>query len=223
MGLAAAALAQAPSTGGAFWPTLEAHGDAMAPLRFTLLAGLKEGEDYAYEQWKVGGGLELPLKGFVERRLMDIDPSREHKLLFGTWYEYLETTEGSKPGSENRITLGVTPQARPFGALLLSDRNRLEFRWVNGAYSSRYRNRIGADYGTTIGAVRLTPYAQAEFFYDITKQEWNEERYTLGIEWPYRRLLKLATYYTRQVCDDCSPADVNVLGLTLHYFLRNDR
>ena len=202
---------------------MEVHGDAIVPLRFSLLAGLKEGEDYSYEEWKVGGGLELQLSGFVARDLVDIDPEREHKLLLRAGYEYLETTEGSKPGPENRVTLGITPQARPFGGLLLSDRNRVEFRWVNGAYSSRYRNRIGADYGTKVGSVRLTPYAQAEFFYDITKQAWNEERYTLGVEWPYRRLLKLSTYYTLQVCDGCNPEEVNVLGLTLQYFLRNDR
>jgi len=223
VGLAASAVAQVPSDGAAVWTAFEAHGNVANPMRFTLLAGLKEGGDYAYEQWRVGGQLEFQVKGFVERDLVDIDPTREHKLLVAAGYEYLETTEGTRPGPENRITLGVTPQARPIGGLLLSDRNRVEFRWVDGAYSSRYRNRVGVDYVTKVSSVRLTPYAQAEFFYDITKDAWNEERYTLGIEWPYRRILKLATYYTRQACDGCSPEGVNILGITLHYFLRNDR
>jgi len=216
-------VAQSPSTGGAFWPTLEVHGDAVSPLRFNVMGGLKEGGDYTYRQWKLGGGLELQAKPFDNQHLIDIDPAREHRYVLEAAYEYLETTEGATPDPENRVALAVTPQARPGSEWLLSDRNQIEFRWVGGAYSSRYRNRVGVDYGTRIGSLRLTPYAQAEFFYDITKDSWNEERYTVGIEWPFRRILKLSTYYTRQVCQEYSPEFVNVAGVTLHYFVGNDR
>jgi hypothetical protein len=215
--------AQAPSTGGAFWPTVEAQGALVSRLRFSLSGGLKQGEDYEYQQWRAGAGLELQSEQFRKHRLIDVDPASEHKLNLGAGYQYLQTTEGPKPGSENRLYLGFTPRARPAGGLLLSDRNQFEFRWVNGAYSSRYRNRIGLEYASRIGSVRLTPYAQAEFLYDLTKDSWNEQRYTAGFQWPSHRILKLNTYFTRQVCPSCSPEFVNVAGLTLQYFFRNAR
>jgi hypothetical protein len=220
---ATSAEAQASSTGGAFWPTLEMHGNAVERLRFALFGGLKQGEDYTYQQWRAGAGLELQSERFRRHRLVDVDPASEHKLNLGAGYQYLQTTEGPRPGSENRMYLGFTPRARPAGRLLLSDRNQFEFRWVNGVYSSRYRNRVGLEYASRIGAVRLTPYAQAEFFYDFTEDTWNEQRYTAGIQWPSGRVLKFNTYYTRQVCSSCSPEFVNVAGLTLQYFFRTAR
>lgn len=219
--IASRAAAQAPTTGGAFWPTLEVKGNAVPRLRFTLLGGLKQGEDYSYQQWRTGAGLELQSKRFARHRLTDIDPASEHKLDLGAGYQYLQTTEGPKPASENRIYLGLTPRGRPPGGLLLSDRNQFEFRWVNGVYSSRYRNRLTVERASRIGGLRLTPYASAEFFYDWAKDSWNEERYTVGVEWPYRDLLKLDTYYLYQDCTTCGPQFLNVAGLTLKYFLQN--
>ena len=50
---------------------------------------------------------------------------------------------------------------------------------------------------------QFAPYATAEFFYDLTTGSWNQEQYAIGIAWPYKRVLKLDTYYLYQ---DCSSA-----------------
>ena len=42
-----------------------------------------------------------------------------------------------------------------------------------------------------------------------------------GVQWPYKRVLMLDTYYLRQNCTTCSPAHLNVAGLTLNFYLRN--
>jgi len=219
--LASRAAAQTPTTGTAFWPAVEAHAGIHGKLRLVVLTELKNGEDYSYDQWRVGAGLSYQMKSFARRHLEDIDPQKEHKLLVASGYEYIESTESSKPGSENRLTVGLTPQARPPGGFLVSDRNRFEFRWVNGVYSTRYRNKVMVERITQHRHLQFAPYASAEFFYDVAKDSWNQAQYAVGISWPYKRILKLDTYYLYQDCTTCSPRYLNVAGLTLKYFYRN--
>lgn len=221
--LATPAAAQTPLTGGAFWPAVEAHAQIRDNLRVLVLGALKNGEDYSYDQWRLGAALGYQMKSFARPHLEDIDPQREHKLVFGAGYEYIESTESDKPGTENRVTLGFTPQGRTPGGFLISDRNRFEFRWVNGAYSDRYRNKVTVERLTARKRLHFAPYASAEFFYDVTAGSWNQEQYAIGIAWPYKRVLKLDTYYLYQDCSSCNPRYLNVAGVTLHYFYRNTK
>ena len=215
--------AQTPGTPWAFWPSVQAHARLHDNLRLLVLGELKSGEDYSYDQWRVGAALGYQVKSFARPHLEDIDPQREHKLVFGAGYEYIASTEAAKPGTENRITVGFTPQGRTPGGFLLSDRNRFEFRWVNGAYSNRYRNKVTVERLTVSNRFHFAPYASAEFFYDLTTGSWSQEQYALGIAWPYKRVLKLDTYYLYQDCTTCNPRYLNVAGVTLHYFYRNTK
>lgn len=217
------AAAQTATTSGAFWPSVEVHAQLRQNLRLAVLGEIKDGEDYSYNQWRVGAGIGYQMKSFTRPHLVDIDPEKEHKLVFSTGYEYIASTESSKPGIENRIMLGVTLQARPPGGFLVSDRNQFEFRWVNGVYSNRYRNRVTVERVTEKRHFRFAPYLSAEFFYDLADGSWNQEQYAVGITWPYKDILKLNTYYLYQVCATCSPNDLNVLGVTLNYFFRNTK
>ena len=47
--------------------------------------------------------------------------------------------------------------------------------------------------------LRFSPYGSAELFYNGSKRSRNEEWYTAGIEWPYKRRLMLDTYYRATV------------------------
>ena len=117
--------------------------------------------------------------------------------------------------------LAVTPRLRPSARWLLEDRNRVELRWVNGEYSTRYRNRLTVERDFLVHQFRFTPYVSAEFFYDGAKQSWNEEWYSVGVNLPYQRLAMLSLYYLRQQCTSCSPGDANVIGVTLNFYFRN--
>ena len=217
------ALAQTPSTGDAVWASLEGHGQLRPNLRALILGESKSGTDYSYQQWILGAGLGLQLKAFARPHLADLDPDRDHSIVFGAGYEYLQTDETAKPSFENRLIANFTGRWRPPAEFLITDRNRVEFRWVNGDYSTRYRNQLSVERATRLGGLRFTPYLSAEFFYDWAKDAWNEEQYAAGVEWPYKKVLKLSTYYLRQDCTACSPRNLNVAGLSLNYFYHHDK
>lgn len=74
------------------------------------------------------------------------------------------------------------------GSLLLSDRNREEFRFVNGDFSFRYRNRVTIEREFHLFKQRnITPYVSGEIFYDTRYRVWNRNRLALGVQTSLRR------------------------------------
>ena len=133
-------------------------------------------------------------------------------------------TNTSTPSSPGRRSGRIaSPSKRRPGCarlpdLLVSDRNRVEFRWVSGEYSTRYRNRLTVERDFLIGELHVAPYASAEVFYEGAKH-WYEEQYAAGLQLPYRRSFKFSAYYLRQNCTTCSPAHLNVVGMTVDVYL----
>jgi hypothetical protein len=217
--LAPAAAAQTPETSGAFWPTLDLHAQLRSNIRLLAFGELKKGQDVPYQQADFGAGIAYQWKRFSRPHLSNIDPDREHVLVAGLGYEYLRTFQPGTDSFENRLVLAATPRIRPAAPLLLEDRNRIEFRWVGGQYSTRYRNRLTAEVDLLLGEVHLAPYASAEFFYDISGGAWKQQQYAAGVQVPWRSILRVAAYYLRQNCGSCSPEHLNVFGLTLTLFV----
>jgi hypothetical protein len=217
MALPWSALAQSETT-GEFWPGVAAHDQFPQDWRMLAFVGLKKAEEFPYQQLNAGVGLGYQWKTISKPHLVNIDPDKEHLFLFGGGYERLQTLQSGTESYENRMVLQALAGFRPTSRWYVSDRNRVEFRWVNGTYSTRYRNLLFGEYDITIHNFRLSPYASAEAFYNGAVGSWNEEQYSAGIEWPYKRLLMLQTYYLRENCATCNPAHLNVGGVTLNLF-----
>ena len=219
----ASATGQTSSTGGEFWPLVNASTQLQPKTSLLLYGGKDKGEDFAYDQWKVGGLLNLRLKPILKPHLSDIDKDKEHYLVFSAGYQYSETIQSGPPSHEDRMIVQMTPQVRPGAGLFLADRNRVEFRWVNGKYSTRYRNQLTVERGLQTHSLRFTPYASGELFYDSQTHSWNENRYAFGVQLPYKRFFMLDNYYQRQNCTTCKPNYLNIWGLTLNFYFRSTR
>ena len=114
-----------------------------------LLSDLKKGEEFPYQELNAGVGLGYQWKRIVKPHLENIDPDKEHFFLFGGGYERLQYIQSGTTSNENRMVLQALAGFRPTSRLYLSDRNRVEFRWVNGTYSTRYRNLVFGEYDIT--------------------------------------------------------------------------
>ena len=212
-----AAAAQS-TTGSEVWPDVAAQFEFPGAFRLEAEGQLKEGLSYDATQWIIGGSIGYQWQRILGRHVRNVDEDKEHHLVLGVGYQYLQTSEPTPQKDENRLILDATLNFRAGEPMFISDRNQYEYRWVDGAYSTRYRNRITFEYDLSSRERPIRPYASAEFFYDVTKSEWNEEEYTAGIEWPVGRTSKLQTYYLYQTCTSCSPRDLNVVGIGLQLF-----
>lgn len=215
------ARAQLPSTAGQGWYTGNVWVQMPHHLRFLATAELDAGTNYSYQQWIVGGGFAYQWKRVTHlAHLININSDKESRATAGAGFEYLWTDQEGRATGEDRIVVSATPRYRPFGRWLIEDRNRFEFRWVDGDYETRYRNRLSVERDFLVDRFRFTPFATAEFFYSFDNNSWNEQQYSVGIQWPYRRIFMVETYYLYQHTSS-APTSTNVFGITLNFYLRN--
>lgn len=210
--------AQSSSTAGEFWPGVSFRYQWPSALSLTAFSEIKNADDIPYQQLGVGARLGYQAKRMNRPHLVNIDPSKEHSFFASLGYEYLQTVQSDAESFEDRLSAELTLRQRPASRLLLADRNLVESRWVNGTYSTRYRNRLTVEADLLLHRLRFTPYASAEVYYSWNKSSWNEQQYAVGIEWPYKNWGMLDTYYLRQNCTTCNPAHLNVAGLSLSFY-----
>jgi hypothetical protein len=209
------------STENEAWPEADFHVQLVSNWRVLSFVGLEQAAGYPFQQWYVAAAIGRQIKPILRPHWENIDPDKEHYLLLGGGYEYLGTTHSGEVSNENRITFDVTPSLRPVSRLLLRDRNWTELRWINGTYSTTYRNMVVAEVDLRVHDIRFTPFGTAEFFYDSPKDSWDQEWYTGGVQLPYKRVFMLETYYRREHCPTCTPHNWNAGGATLNFFFNN--
>ena len=200
------------------WPEVDAHFELQPRLRVLLFSGVEQGIDFPYDQVYGAAALGYQLKPILKSHAKNIDPDKEHHLVLGASYELLRTVQSATAQNENRVTLEATPGFRLPKQFLVRDRNWVELRWVGGGYSTTYRNMPTVEREVVTRRFRFSPYGSAEVFYDGANRSWDEEWYTAGVLFPYKRLLMLDTYYRRENCNTCNPSRWNVGGLTLNFF-----
>jgi hypothetical protein len=204
-------------------PEVDAHLQFTSRLRVLAFTGIEQGVGYPFQQWYAAAAAGYQVLPILTPHLVNIDPDKEHYFLFGGGYEFLRTAQSGKIKHEDRVTLDATPGFRLHGGFLVRNRNWLELRWINGVYSTTYRNRTAVERDFLVHKFRFTPYGSAEFFYDGSSHSWNQKWYTAGIQWPYKRIWMMNTYYRRETCRNCSPADSNVTGVSLNFYFRNSK
>jgi hypothetical protein len=199
-------------------PEIDAHAQLPSDLRLLEVAGVQDGVGYPYQQWYAAAALGYQSSRIRTPHLLNIDPDKEFHLVFGIGYEYLKTTQTGSTTSEDRVTLELTPGFRFAQDFLVRDRSRVELRWINGSYSTTYRNRLSVEWDRIVAGFRFAPYGAVEAFYNGSEHAWNEWWYTAGVEFPFGRRFLIDAYYRRQSCRSCAPPNWNVAGLTLNYF-----
>jgi len=121
---------------------------------------------------------------------------KTHKNLeLGLYYLYSE--EDKSDGStdkENRLRVEATLK-KPWGKFKFSDRNRYEYRDINGKPKSRYRNRIKIERDVVLWEHKITPYIANEFFIDFRDDEFNQNRGAIGFSKKIRENVKIDISY----------------------------
>lgn len=214
--------AQEATTHEEVWPEIDVYIHLKPKIRLfflgTVSKSVEDGElrnSQAYEA-QIGAHIDyIPNKHVILR----------------TGYRYGSAVgSNSDPFKEHRFLTEQTLRTMLPGDLLLSDRNRQDFRFVNGDFSFRYRNRVTVEREFHVFRKRsLTPYISGEIFYDTRTSAWNRNRYAVGVQTSLRRgpLVKmllhkrqiiLDIYYMRQNDSRSDSPHVNALGAALAFY-----
>ncbi|HEY6186322.1 MAG TPA: DUF2490 domain-containing protein [Pyrinomonadaceae bacterium] len=209
--------------GTAVWATFNNTVELRPQMQIQLSVDKREGEDFSYSHWNMRALISYRMKRLLSLKRSDIDEENHYNLVVGAGYQYLHTDENGKTENESRIIVEATPRYHPGADFLITDRNRIEFRWVEGVYGVRYRNKLVIDKPLKIQTIGFTVYASGEMFYDRSYHSWNQNRYAFGVQLPSKRRIMLDIYYLRKNCTTCNPNHTDVLGLTLNLYFRRGK
>ncbi len=197
-------------------PKVDAAIELLPKTRLETWGELQDGIDISFHRWRAGATVNRRLKPILNFH-QDIDEQNQHYLVFGAGYEYLHTIQNGRRNNENRIIAEATPRLL-FAGMLLADRNRTEFRWKNGVYDFRYRNRLTIGHYVQTRTFSFFPYGSGEVYYDRNRGSWNQSKDGVGVQFPSNHFFKLDTYLLHQNCTDCGSNPVNMVGLTLNFY-----
>ena len=216
-----AALAQASSTRNELWPEVDVYINLKPKLRLFLLGttskSVEDGEILKADAFEaqVGVHLDYLLSKYVTLR---------------TGYRFGTSLGTADEFKEHRLLTEQTLHKSLPWQLSLSDRNREDFRFVNGEFSFRYRNRVTLEKELEfLGKRSVRPYVFSEGFYDTRYDVWNRTRFGGGVQIALKpgpfmdsRLPKhqrvLDFYYMRQHDTRSSTTHVNGFGVVLAFY-----
>jgi hypothetical protein len=214
--------AQGSPTQSQFWPEVDAYVglNKSSRLFFNYSATRSNGLE-TYNDGLVGGHFDFyALRFFRERERKHPDMARLRILMLRGGYNFSESPPGSSnPYTKHIPTFEGTVRAQLPREILLADRNRGDLTVENGVFKPVYRNRLRLERPFKGGKFELSPYAEAEVFYEYQYDAFTRFQFSGGLEWSLNRHFVLQPYYLRQRYTRSSPNNVNVLGLTLQVYL----
>jgi hypothetical protein len=147
------------------WPEVDTYLKLNSDVRASFYAALTR-ENATGSSAEIGPNIDFFLRPLLKLKritVFQLDQSKDRPLMLRLGYRYMPSTDGTV---ENRGIAEATGRYPLIKGVLLSDRNRAEFRDISGQFSWRYRNRLSSERTFAIRRYHFTPYLRAEVFYD---------------------------------------------------------
>ena len=212
--------AQAQAT-SQFWPESSVFVKLSDRTRVSLLATTVK-EDRDSTSGEFGPNVDIYLHAITKRRHwagFRLDESKNRTFMVRIGYRYMPTYDSDDP-AENRALLEGTARYPLTRGVLVSNRNRLDFRAIDGDYSWRYRNRLSLERELSLGSVRVNPYARAEVFYDSRVDEWSRTEFMAGASFPAGRWEFEGYFDYQHDTGGSSNRTVRAIGAVVNLYLR---
>jgi len=209
-----------------FWPELNLYEKLGPTTRLYFVA--------AYAQGKESDALSLDLAAYFD---LTLGPPVRRKLLSDDWrartddwrakkyfwarigYDHIFKAEDKTMTTpEDRGIVALHARAYLPAEILVETRARADLRWMGGDYSTRYRFRIEVNRDFNVLKRVVTPYFQAEAFYDTRYDGWAREFYQLGAEIGVTEHFRVEPSVTRQVDRLPEPSGLWGVGIVARWY-----
>jgi Protein of unknown function (DUF2490) len=197
-----------------FWPEVDTYVNLSSRSRLFFLAALSSDQDTRTLDGEFGANVDFYLRRFLRERLHAKDPAKSKLLTLRLGYRYLPSLRGDNPNEQRPIVELTGRRLLPL-AILFSDRNRVDFRFVEGKpFFWRYRNRITLERNFSIHKYEFTPYLRGELFYDSRYDKIDKNIFTAGSVFPLSKRTEFEVYYEDQR-DSSSTPNYHTRGIGL--------
>jgi hypothetical protein len=203
-----------------YWPEVDVYYRLNDTFRMRTFVAITRSEEFTNKtDATLNVDVDFSIKRMVTERVLRFRQEPDKRVSFRFGYAYVPTFSSEDPTREHRLFLEVAPRAKGPVDILMTDRNRIEARWIDGENSWRYRNRIKMEREFSVGSYRFNTYLTAEFYYDSRSSNWTRNEYSPGVEFPFIRSSILEIYYMRQDNKSSGSEDVNAIGTTIQIYL----
>ena len=142
-----------------FWPEFDAFIKLNERSRiFLMYSATKQQNLGAYSDGQAGAYIDFYAVRQLRPHLISyVDPARSKSLMLRAGYSVSRPTGNFISPTEHMVTVEATGRAHLPAGFLLSDRSRVDLRWVAGHPNDRYRNRAEAGKGLSGRTVPADP------------------------------------------------------------------
>jgi hypothetical protein len=147
------------------------------------------------EQFTFGPSIQFYAKPLIKLKRVttfDLDDSKSRPLVLESGYRII-SAPGAPP--ESRAVEAATSRLPLFAGILLTDRNRFDLDWKNGAFTWRYRNKLTLERTFAVHSYHLIPYVAAEPFYESQYSKWSATDLYAGCLLPVGKHVEFDPYF----------------------------
>ena len=202
-----------------FWPELNLFTTLNPTTRFYFVAANTKGKESTLRTLDLAGFVDFTVGPHLQilqvRRARQKEDWQTKKYFWARigFDHIFKAEDGSTTKSEERGIVALHARYYLPGAILLEGRTRADLRWIGDDYSTRYRLRLEVNRDFTLRNRVITPYLQAENFYDTRYDGWARQLYQVGAEIGVGPHFRVEPYVARQL--DRLPSDSALTAFAL--------
>ena len=202
-----------------FWGELNLFKKVNPTTRLYFVVADTKGKESEFRTVDLAGFVDLTLGPQLPRRRQKQDWQTRKYLWVRIGYDHIFKAENqTRTAQENRGIVALYGRVHLPGAILFEARPRADLRWIEGSYSTRYRLRFEVNRDFTVLDRVVTPYFQAEYFYDTRYDGWSRDLYQMGAEIGVTGHFRVEPSVVRQLDKLPSPSGLYALSFVARWY-----
>jgi hypothetical protein len=202
-----------------FWPEVCAFVTLSPRTRLFFDLPVSKGMEGEEVTVELAAHVDISLVPVVRKSLRSKDWARNRYLWVRMGYDHLtDVSNGVKTSAEDRLILELRARAELPAEIWIEGRARADLRWIGGDFSTRYRARLEMSREFLVRDHAVTPYINAEWFYDTRYDGWSKHLIQAGTEVTATKHFRYEVYVARQVDHLPSDSATNALGIFFKWY-----
>lgn len=189
-----------------FWPKIEVYHHIEEPSRLLFTAAgtrateaTAQGSVVSFQDAQLSANFDYTLAPIIRQDVPQAEWSRNRLLWARLGFEYGSSLSSGADSFRSYTGIAELNTRMPIGDdIWLTNRLRVDFRYINGEPSQRYRVRIGATGAAVAFDHPYAPYADVETLYDTRYAQWSRLVLKSGFETPMGESWRVEPYIALQ-------------------------
>ena len=203
------------------WPEVNVFYKINHKIRLFALYSATKLKNSSYTDGGFGVYVDYFAFPFIRKR---VDPNwRDSTSGYYLWirvgYLYSSTPpESEDPFKENTIVTEYNPRFHLPYHILLTGKNRFDWRIINGSFQPRYRPRLVLEKDMRTEYLYFTPKIYGEYYVYFNTGGLNRFRLSAGVQIKVASHVEFEPYYVHQFANGKKVKSLDAMGFTLKFY-----